>query len=570
MHRCFSTTESNVFPKLVSFDYEHGKRVPSSKVATPKQFDRFWERQAADKLQWQVFPESGKQGSASAGNLSYFSGGFLNAAESCLERHDRDQIALIWETDTPGQTEFMNYGELNDEVCRLANALKGLGVRHGDFVAIYMPSCPAAVTAMLACARIGAVHNVIFAGDEGLRGGKTIPLKKTVDEALDFQGCPVEHVVVYERTGNEVPMQSSRDVLWSQLMKRERPVCPAALVAAEGQPKGVVHTTAGYLLQALVGLQYVFDIKLKDDPEDFIIVHPLCAQVPSVLFESLPTYPNASRYWQMVDDLQVTHFYTSPTAIRTLMGHGTNPLSGMSLDSLKVLGTVGEPINPEAWHWQTETGSVLCSFVPGEGPYKPGSCGKLLWGLEAVLLDPTTLKPFVDQTPDQEGALAIRGDTARIDGDGDIWIVGRMDDVINKSGHRIGSAELENALSTQSEYVVESAVVAVPDEVHGQGIVAFVCLQPMVDPSLEVTGALKLAVRKNLSPIATPDLIVFTSALPKTRSGKVMRRLLRKVAEGQCESDELGDTSTLADPDVIPILIDSVAQAKDNSRSWKK
>jgi acetyl-CoA synthetase len=560
-----------------------------------------------------------------------------------VDRHVGDrggQTALIWEADTPGEGRSVTYRELQREVCRLANVLRHHGIRKGDRVAIYLPMMLEAVYAMLACARIGAVHNVVFAGfsaeslrdrindarckavitaDEGLRGGKVLPLKRTVDEAV--MACPtVQFVFIVKRTGNKIPFYPQHDVWLREAMDGERPFCPIEHMDSEdtlfllytsgstGKPKGVAHTTAGYLLQAALTHRYVFDYRPGDifacvadigwiTGHSYVVYGPLCNGATTVLFESIPTYPDAGRYWEMVQRLGITQFYTAPTAIRAIAREGDAFVQRYDRSSLRILGTVGEPINPEAWRWyyhvvgegrcpvvdtwwQTETGGILISPLPAATPLKPGSATLPFFGVEPAVLDEkgvelsgngvsgllaikhpwpgmartiqndhqrfveTYLKPFP--------GYYITGDGCRRDEDGYYWITGRVDDVINVSGHRLGTAEVESALVTHPA-CAESAVVGYPHEIKGQGIFAYVLLQAGWEETPELLGELKNEVRHHIGPFATPDLILVAPGLPKTRSGKIMRRILRNIASGK--EKDLGDTTTLADPTVVEVLI---------------
>ena len=604
----------------------------------------FWAKQARSRLTWihdfrQVmdvdFPH---------GELAWFLGGKLNACENCVDRHvaagKGDQIAILWEGDEPGQNRRISFRELQREVCRLANVLRGRGIRKGDRVAIYLPMIPEAAFAMLACARIGAIHSVIFAGfsaesvrdrildsdcvavitaDEGLRAKKVIPLKRTVDEAV--MACPgVRNVFVVRRTGNKVPFYAQRDVWLDEAMARERPYAPIEHMDSEdllfllytsgstGKPKGIAHSTAGYLLMASLTHQYVFDIRPGDiwacmadvgwvTGHSYVVYGPLANGTTTVMFESIPTYPDAGRYWDMVQRLKITQLYTAPTAIRAIAREGNAFVTKYDRSSLRVLGSVGEPINPEAWRWyhdvvgegrcaivdtwwQTETGGIMITPLPGATPTKPGSATFPFLGVEPVVLDDqgneiigngvsgnlalkrpwpamartiygdhqryldTYLKPYP--------GYYFTGDGCRRDEDGYWWITGRVDDVINVSGHRLGTAEVESALVTHPS-CAEAAVVGYPHDIKGQGIFAYVILKEGFSETKDLIGELRNEVRHHIGPIATPDVIMIASGLPKTRSGKIMRRILRKIAAQ--ETDHLGDTSTLADPSVVQALI---------------
>lgn len=558
--------------------------------------------------------------------------------QACCSIHF--QVAFIYEADEPGNSEEITYGELLKRVCQLANALKNMGVKKGDSVIIYLPMIPEAAISLLACARIGAVHSVVFAGfsadslrdrtvdcearvvittDEGKRGGRTIATKSIVDAAL--KECPkVEHCIVVKRTGNEqVQMQKGRDQWYADVASRERAFCPAVPVSSEdplfilytsgstGKPKGVVHTTAGYLLGTALTVKHVFDVHENDKfacmadvgwitGHSYIVYGPLMNGVTSLIFESTPVYPTASRYWQAVQQHKITQFYTAPTSIRLLRRLGEEHLKGHDLSSLRTIGTVGEPINPEAWdwynknvgkeqcaivdtYWQTETGSIIITPLPGATKTKPGSATRPFWGIDPVLLDPQTGKEI--EGNEVEGVLAIRhpwpsmartvyndhqrfldtylnpykgfyftGDGAARDKDGYIWIKGRVDDVLNVSGHRLSTAEIESALVGHPG-VAEAAVVAMPDETTGQAICAYVTMKGDYDGASDdaLIKELVITVRKNIGPFAAPRRIIVAPDLPKTRSGKIMRRILRKIASN--EGDQLGDVSSLADPSVV-------------------
>ena len=616
--------------------------------------DSFWGEAARSELNWINAFDRVSDHDWTEGLTTWFLGGRLNVSANCVDRHlvDRpDQTALIWEKDEPGQEERVSYRQLHREVCRLANALLAAGVRKGDTVALYMPMIPQAVYAMLACTRIGAVHSVVFAGfsaeslrdrildakcvavitaDEGVRGRKTIPLKRTVDEAV--MACPtVKTIFVARRTGNKVPFFPPRDVWLDEAMAAQRPYCPAVPMDSEdplfllytsgstGKPKGILHTTAGYLLFAKMTHQHVFGWKPGDvyacvadigwiTGHTYVVYGPLANGATTVLFESIPTYPDAGRYWEMVDRLQINQFYTSPTAIRSIARESNDFVTKYKRSSLRVLGSVGEPINPEAWKWyhevvgekrcdivdtwwQTETGGIMITPLPGVTPLKPGSATLPFFGVEPVLLDD---KGHELQGNDVSGLLAIRrpwpgmsrsihgdhqrylttylkpyeavyftGDGCRRDEDGYYWITGRVDDVINVSGHRMGTAEVESALVSYPG-CAEAAVVPVPHEIKGQGIFAFVVLKERWEETPEVVGELRNEVRHHIGPIAIPDHIIVTTGLPKTRSGKIMRRILRKIAAG--EYADLGDITTLADPGVVDLLIEKRKQMAEENR----
>jgi len=579
--------------------------------------------------------------------IKWFEDGTLNVAANCIDRHlpkRAKQTAILWEGDDPAQSRAITYQELHDEVCRFANVLKAHGVKRGDRVTIYLPMIPEAAYAMLACARIGAVHSVVFAGfspdslagrildcastivltsDEGLRGGKPIPLKMNTDLALTQ--CPdVKTVIVVKRTGGEVQMRDGRDVWYHEAAAKVSADCPPVEMNAEdalfilytsgstGKPKGVLHTSGGYLMYAAFTHQYVFDYHEGDiywctadvgwvTGHSYIVYGPLANGATTLMFEGVPNYPSVSRFWEVIDKHKVNIFYTAPTAIRALMREGEAPVKKTSRKSLRLLGSVGEPINPEAWlwyyrnvgdsrcpvvdtWWQTETGGILISPLPGATDLKPGSATKPLFGIRAqvvdadgkvlegavsgnlVLLDswPGQMRTvygdhqrFVDTYFKTYRGKYFTGDGCRRDEDGYYWITGRVDDVINVSGHRLGTAEIESALVEHHD-VAEAAVVGFPHDIKGQGIYAYVTLTVDAKPSGALAEELKTFVSKHLSPIAKPDVIQFAPGLPKTRSGKIMRRILRKIAEG--DTSNLGDTSTLADPGVVADLVKNAAR----------
>ncbi|WP_339770503.1 acetate--CoA ligase [uncultured Paraglaciecola sp.] len=607
--------------------------------------EAFWAEQAKT-LDWIKTPTKIKNTSFDAHHVSikWFEDGELNVAYNCIDRHlaKRGHVtAFIWEGDDPHSHDIITYHRLHDEVGKIANGLRKLGVGKGDRVAIYMPMIPQAVYAMLACARIGAVHTVIFGGfspnaiadrvnncqakvlitaDEGLRAGKHIPLKVNVDTALAEHDCPsMEQVVVFQHTGNHVGWGKD-DIWWHDLTDDCSPDCPPEVMNAEdplfilytsgstGQPKGVVHTTGGYLLWASLTHKYVFDYHPGDvywcaadvgwvTGHSYIVYGPLANGATSVMFEGVPTYPDVRRIGQIVDKHRVSVLYTAPTAIRALMAHGDFPTEGISGESLRLLGSVGEPINPEAWHWyyttvgqsrcpvvdtwwQTETGAAMITPLPSVTPMKPGAASHPFFGVQPALVD----GQGNELSGVAEGNLIIKdswpgqartvygdherfvqtyfttypgtyctGDGARRDEDDYYWITGRVDDVLNVSGHRLGTAEIESALVSHHA-VAEAAVVGYPHDLKGQGIYVYVMANEGVVVTEELTKELSNWVRKELSPIATPDLIQWSSGLPKTRSGKIMRRILRKIAANEYE--QLGDTSTLADPSVVDTLIE--------------
>ncbi len=607
----------------------------------------FWGKQARERLTWMKPFTQVKDTSFDANDLHvrWFADGELNVAANCLDRHlakRPEQTAILWEPDDPnGTPRLLSYRELHERVCKFANALKRLGVKKGDRVTIYMPMIPHTVVAMLACARIGAIHSVVFGGfspealkgriedcasrivitaDEGVRGGKKIPLKANVDEALaNLKGPPVEHVVVVKHTGGAIQWNAGRDQWYHELKDSASAVCPPEPMNAEdplfilytsgstGKPKGVLHTSAGYLLHASITHQYVFDYRDGElfwcaadvgwvTGHTYIVYGALANGATTVMYEGIPTYPDASRLWQIVDKHQIDIIYMAPTAIRALMREGDAPVKKTSRRSLKLLGTVGEPINPEAWEWyyhvvgegrcpivdtwwQTETGGMLITPFPGATKLKPGSAtlpffgvqpaivdeaGKILEGPcsgNLVLLDswPGQMRTvygdhqrFVDTYFKQYPGMYFTGDGARRDEDGYYWITGRVDDVINVSGHRLGTAEVESALVGHHK-VAEAAVVGFPHDLKGQGIYAYVTLKTGEATSDALRKELVGWVRKEIGPIAQPDVIQWAPSLPKTRSGKIMRRILRKIAANDFK--ELGDTSTLADPAVVDDLI---------------
>lgn len=605
--------------------------------------DTFWAAQA-QRLTWMRPWSQVQQSNLRTGQARWFDGGQLNVSYNCIDRHlatRAEQTALLWEGDDPSDTQAISYRELHRQVCRLANVLKSRGVAKGDRVCIYMPMIPEAAFAMLACARIGAVHSVVFGGfspdalrdrildadcrtvitaDEGVRGGKRIALKQNVDKAL--ASCPaVSTVVVVRRTGGDVAWDDSRDLWYQHAIEQADEACPPEPMEAEaplfilytsgstGKPKGVLHTTAGYLLQAAMTFDVVFDYREGEvfwctadvgwvTGHSYIVYGPLANGAISLMFEGVPNYPDSSRFWQVVDKHQVNIFYTAPTALRALMREGDAPLQSTSRASLRLLGSVGEPINPEAWHWyfnevgqrrcpivdtcwQTETGGIMLTPLPGTQTLKPGCATQPMFGVQPVLLDD---KGQVIEGPGA-GLLAIKaswpgqirtvhgdhqrmvdtyfkpmpgyyftGDGARRDADGHYWITGRVDDVINVSGHRIGTAEVESALVLHDS-VAEAAVVGYPHDLKGQGVYAFVTTMNGVRPDEDLKAQLLALVSKEIGSFAKPELLQWAPALPKTRSGKIMRRILRKIACN--ELDSLGDTSTLADPGVVQGLIDT-------------
>jgi acetyl-CoA synthetase len=616
--------------------------------------ETFWGKQA-ETLSWFVPPRMVFDHDYDNVDFSWYLGGRLNACYNCVDRHLEklgDKTAIIWVKDEPGQYEHITYRQLKHQVARVANVLKAHGVNKGDRVAIYMPMVPELAYTMLACARIGAVHSIIFGGfsadairdrildaqchvvvtaNEGMRGGKVVKLKETVDRAVDGLET-VRAVLVARRTDHEAPMRPGRDFWLDEEMRKQRSTCTIEWIGAEdplfvlytsgstGKPKGVMHTTGGYLVYAAMTHRMVFNYRPGDiyfcaadigwiTGHSYIIYGPLANGATTVMFESIPTYPDAGRYWQIVDDLKVNIFYTAPTAIRAVAREGDAFLAKSSRDTLRVLGTVGEPISPETWKWywdkvgkkrccvvdtwwQTETGGIMITPLPGITPLKPGSATLPFFGVKPVLMDvdghvmegngvsgnlciertwPGQARTvwgdhhrFFETYFSQYPGYYFTGDGCRRDEDGYYWITGRVDDVINVSGHRLGTAEVESALVAH-EAVAEAAVVGYPHEIKGQGIFSYVILSAdaVGGPASELVGALKEQVRHVIGPIATPDVIMVVPGLPKTRSGKIMRRILRKIAAG--EYTGLGDITTLADPAVVEQLIEAhkaLAQAK--------
>ena len=577
-------------------------------------------------------------------SIKWYEDGTLNACVNCIDRHLEargDDIAIIWEGDEPDQDAKITYRQLHEEVCRFANVLKQRGLGKGDRITIYMPMIPEAAYAMLACARIGAIHSVVFGGfspdalagriqdcdsscvitaDEGIRGGRKIPLKANTDAALE-QCSGVSSVVVVARTQGDVDMVAGRDIWYHEVKETVEADCPPEEMSAEdplfilytsgstGKPKGVLHTTGGYMVYASMTHEYVFDYKLGEifwctadvgwvTGHTYIVYGPLANGATTMMFEGVPNYPDNSRFWNVCDKHKVNIFYTAPTALRALMREGTAPVKAASRSSIRLLGSVGEPINPEAWlwyhrevgegrcpivdtWWQTETGAALITPLPGATPLKPGSASRPFFGIRPELVDadgkllegatsgnlciadswPGQMRTvygdhqrFIDTYFVQYPGKYFTGDGCRRDEDGYYWITGRVDDVLNISGHRLGTAEVESALVAHAQ-VAEAAVVGYPHEIKGQGIYCYVTLNAGLDGDDDLKGELVQWVRKEIGPIASPDLIQFASGLPKTRSGKIMRRILRKIAED--DFSNLGDTSTLADPSVVDALIDN-------------
>ncbi|MFN3889831.1 MAG: acetate--CoA ligase [Beijerinckiaceae bacterium] len=576
-------------------------------------------------------------------SIKWFEDGTLNVSANCIDRHlakRGDQVAIIWEGDDPSESRHITYRQLHDEVCKFANVLRNREVKKGDTVTIYLPMIPEAAYAMLACARIGAVHSIVFGGfspdslagrikdarskvvitaDEGLRGGRKVPLKANVDEAVEKAGG-ADHVIVVKRTGGAVNMKAGRDVWYHEAADMVTTECPVTEMHAEdplfilytsgstGTPKGVLHTTGGYLVYASMTHQYVFDYHEGDiywctadvgwvTGHSYIVYGPLANGATTLMFEGVPNYPSISRFWEVIDKHKVNIFYTAPTAIRSLMGAGEEPVKKTSRASLRLLGSVGEPINPEAWEWyhrvvgdgrcpivdtwwQTETGGILITPLPGAIAQKPGSATLPFFGVKPQIVDadgkvlegategnlcitdswPGQMRTvfgdherFVQTYFSTYPGKYFTGDGCRRDADGYYWITGRVDDVINVSGHRMGTAEVESALVAHAK-VSEAAVVGYPHDIKGQGIYAYVTLMSGEEPSEALRKELVAWVRKEIGPIASPDVIQFAPGLPKTRSGKIMRRILRKIAENDFGS--LGDTSTLADPTVVDDLIE--------------
>jgi len=644
-------SEQNVYPVKPEFadsawiNNEKYQQMYQQSVINP---EGFWREQAEQRIDWMRPFTKVRNVSFDDHNVDirWFEDGTLNASVNCLDRHleERgDQTAIIWEGDEPDQDKHITYRELHEQVSRFANALRGQGVRRGDVVCIYMPMIPEAAVAMLACTRIGAIHSVIFGGfspdalagriedsnakvvitsDEGVRGGRSIPLKANVDEALTNPAIgSLEKVIVVKRTGADVAWHAARDVWYEDLMALASPNCPAEEMNAEdplfilytsgstGKPKGVVHTTGGYMVWASITHQYVFDYHDGDvywctadvgwiTGHTYLLYGPLANGGITLMCEGVPNYPSINRVSQIVDKHKVNILYTAPTAIRSLMAEGSAAIEETHRESLRLLGSVGEPINPEAWEWyyrtvgeercpivdtwwQTETGGIMITPLPGATDMKPGSATRPFFGVQPALVDNSGMLlegatdgnlVIVDSWPGQARTvygdherfvqtyfstfrgMYFTGDGARRDEDGYFWITGRVDDVINVSGHRMGTAEVESALVAHSK-VAEAAVVGYPHDIKGQGIYVYVTLNAGEEATEELAQELRGWVRQEIGPVATPDLIQITPGLPKTRSGKIMRRILRKIAAN--EHDALGDTSTLADPSVVDILVDN-------------
>jgi acetyl-CoA synthetase len=644
-----TSTEARKFPPPKAFskqafikNMDELREIYQESIKSPQSF---WAKQA-ENLEWFTkWPGPVHTWDATEALHTWFKGGKLNACYNCLDRHlksnRRDKIAIIWEGDDPNESKTFTYQQLHEEVCKFANVLKQLGYKKGDRIAIYLPMIPELTIAMLACARLGIIHSIVFGGfsadslkdrildanctglitsDGSYRGGKTIPLKSNADEAL--KSCPkVKHSIIVKRAGIDVDMKKKRDLWWHELM--ENPAvhneCAAEHMDAEdplfilytsgstGKPKGVLHTTGGYLVYTMTTFKYIFDYHEDDiywctadigwiTGHSYIVYGPLAAGATSVMFEGIPTYPEPDRFWAIVEKYKINQFYTAPTAIRAIMRHGDEWVNKHNLHSLKLLGTVGEPINPEAWlwyykvvgkgkapivdtYWQTETGGVVITPIPGAVELKPGSTTLPFFGIEPMIVDEAGQEVGVNEG----GYLVIKkpwpglmrtvygdhqrfkdtyfktfppyymtGDGARKDEDGYFWVVGRIDDVVNVSGHRMGTAEIESALVSHPS-VAEAAVVGFPHDIKGQALYCFVTLKMGYEKTDELRNELRNHVRKEIGPIAAPDKIQFADALPKTRSGKIMRRILKKIAAG--ETKDLGDTTTLADPSVVEKLI---------------
>ncbi len=636
----------DIFPEIAAKAYLNDKQYQEMYARSVSDPDGFWGEQAKEFVTWFKEWDTVQSGSYSEGKFSWFAGGKLNVSYNCLDRHLEtrgDQVAIIWEGDDPKVDQKITYRELHEKVCRCANVLKARGVKKGDRICIYMPMIPEAAVAMLACTRIGAVHSVVFGGfspealkdriqdsscvvvitaNEGLRGGRGVPLKINVDKAV--ADCPSVHtVLVVKHTDNQPNWKDGQDIWYHEEIAKVDANCPAEEMDAEdplfilytsgstGKPKGVLHTTGGYLLYTAITHKYVFDYQEGDTywctadvgwvtGHSYIVYGPLANGAKTLMFEGVPTYPDASRFWQVVDKHQVNIFYTAPTALRALMGKGNDPVKATSRKSLRILGTVGEPINPEAWEWyfhvvgdgrcpimdtwwQTETGGFLITPFPGATKLKPGSATNPFFGIVPAIVDtegnvlegeaegnllitrpwPGQMRTiygdhqrFIDTYLKSYPGNYFTGDGAKRDADGYYWITGRVDDVINVSGHRMGTAEVESALVLHKA-VAEAAVVGYPHDIKGQGIYAYVTLMTGVEPTDELRKDLVKQVRAEIGPIASPDVIQWAPGLPKTRSGKIMRRILRKIAAN--EISNLGDTSTLADPSVVDNLIDNRA-----------
>ncbi|PKN26585.1 MAG: acetate--CoA ligase [Deltaproteobacteria bacterium HGW-Deltaproteobacteria-22] len=604
----------------------------------------FWSKQAEEFLTWDKKWNKVLDWDFTRGHIEWFRGGKINVSANCLDRHlidgNADKVAILWEGNEPSEIRKLTYRDLYQEVCRAANVLKQYGVKKGDTVAIYMPMIPELAITMLACTRIGAIHSIVFGGfssdalrdrindagskvlvtaDGTFRGKKPVPLKEAADAAIAGKDSPVEHVIVVRRNNMEVKWNDARDVWWHDEMKDARPVCPYEVMDAEdplfilytsgstGKPKGVMHSTGGYLLHAAITHKYVFDCKPEDiywctadigwvTGHSYIVYGPLTNGATTIMFEGVPNYPEVDRFWDIVERHKVNIFYTAPTAIRAIAKEGAEPVRKHDLSSLRVLGTVGEPINPEAWMWyfnevgggrctivdtwwQTETGGIMITPLPGATKIKPGSATRPFFGVQPVLVDDAgnelqgvnegnlcikfpwpgitrsvykNHSRFIDTYFSSFPGKYFTGDGCRRDADGYYWITGRVDDVINVSGHRMGTAEVESALVSHAS-VAEAAVVGFPHAIKGQGIYAFVTLNTGIEKTDALVKELVAHVRKEIGPIATPDHIQYADGLPKTRSGKIMRRILKKIAVKDFAN--LGDTSTLADPAVVDDLV---------------
>ena len=629
--------------KSFKIDKNKYKEMYQESISNPEEF---W-RKMGNRIDWITPFSKVKDTSFSHDDvfIKWYEDGSLNVSYNCIDRHlekNRDKVAIIWESDEPSLSKNITYGELYKQVCRLSNIYKELGVNKGDRVILYMPMIPEAAYAMLACARIGAVHSVVFGGfspealasritdcgaslvvtaDEGPRGGKSVPLKENVNKALEISG-DIKTLVV-KRTGANIYMKENRDFSYNEMvdlvsetnepeeMSAEDPLFILYTSGSTGKPKGVQHSNGGYIVYASLTHEYIFDYHQEDiywctadvgwiTGHSYIVYGPLSNGATTLMFEGVPTYPDCSRFWQVCEKHNVNQFYTAPTAIRALMGQGDDFVNNCDLSSLRILGTVGEPINPEAWEWynkvvgkgkcpivdtwwQTETGGILITPLPGATATKPGSATTPFFGIKPVIIDPKTGQELIGNNV--EGVLAFKdswpsqmrtvygdhdrfiktyfsdfkgyyfsGDGCKRDKDGYYWITGRVDDVLNVSGHRMGTAEIESALVAHP-LVSESAVVGYPHKIKGQGIYAFVTLMVGKNSTPELTQELEAWVRKEIGPIAKPDYIQWSPNLPKTRSGKIMRRILRKIAENKYE--DLGDTSTLADPSVVKNLIEN-------------
>ncbi|HEX2150437.1 MAG TPA: acetate--CoA ligase [Stellaceae bacterium] len=636
-----SVIATDAHPNIGKINEQEYLRLYRESLADP---NRFWGEHGR-RIDW-IKPYTKVMNASYEGDVAirWYEDGTLNASYNCIDRHlarRGDRTAILWEGDDPGEDRRVTYRELHEGVCRFANALKSQGVKKGDRVTIYLPMIPEAAIAMLACARIGAIHSVVFGGfspdslagriedcgstilitaDEGLRGGRKVPLKRNADTAL--RQCPgVKSVIVVRRTGGDIDWVPGRDLWYHEICAAASPDCPPEEMSAEdplfilytsgstGKPKGVLHTTGGYLVFTSMTHDYVFDYRDGEvywctadvgwvTGHSYIVYGPLANGATTVMFEGVPNYPDPSRFWQVCDKHNVSIFYTAPTAIRALMREGEDYVRKTGRKSLRLLGTVGEPINPEAWlwyydhvgeqrcpivdtWWQTETGGILITPIPGATPLKPGSATRPFFGVEPVIVDgegnrldgvcegnlclarswPGQMRTvfgdhrrFVETYFSTFPGLYFTGDGARRDADGFYWITGRVDDVINVAGHRLGTAEIESALVAHPK-VAEAAVVGYPHDIKGQGIYAYVTLRADEEPSEELRRELVNWVRNEISPIAAPDLLQWAPNLPKTRSGKIMRRILRKIAEDQ--PNQLGDVSTLADPSVVSDLVDN-------------